>query len=52
MNENEIKAIKNLGKKSFDEIMSALTAQGFGKNFTLDAKVRADLIEKIKQLKE
>jgi len=52
MSENEIKSIKNLGKKSLDEIMSTLEAQGFGKDYTLDGKVRADLIEKIKQLKE
>jgi len=52
MSENEIKSIKNLGKKSLDEIMNTLEAQGFGKDYTLDGKVRADLIEKIKQLKE
>jgi len=52
MSENEIKSIKNLGKKSLDEIMTTLEAQGFGKDYTLDGKVRADLIEKIKQLKE
>jgi DNA-directed RNA polymerase subunit alpha len=51
MNENEIKSIKNLGKKSLDEILNTLEAQGFGKDYTLDGKVRADLIEKIKQLK-
>ncbi len=52
MSENEIKSIKNLGKKSLDEIMNTLEAQGFGRDYTLDGKVRADLIEKIKQLKE
>lgn len=51
MSENEIKSIKNLGKKSLDEILSTLEAQGFGKDYKLDGKVRADLIEKIKQLK-
>ncbi len=51
MSENEIKSIKNLGKKSLDEIMSTLEAQGFGKDYKLDGKLRADLIEKIKQLK-
>ncbi len=52
MSENEIKSIKNLGKKSLDEIMTTLEAQGFGRDYTLDGKVRADLIEKINQLKE
>ena len=51
MSENEIKSIKNLGKKSLDEIMSTLESHGFGKDFELDGKLRADLIEKIKQLK-
>ncbi len=51
MSENEIKSIKNLGKKSLDEILNTLEAQGFGKDYTLDGKLRADLIEKIKQLK-
>jgi len=51
MSENEIKSIKNLGKKSLDEIMSTLEAHGFGKDYELDGKLRADLIEKIKQLK-
>jgi DNA-directed RNA polymerase subunit alpha len=51
MGENEIKAIKNLGKKSLDEIMSMLESYGFGKDYQLDSKVRAELIEKIKQLK-
>ena len=51
MSENEIKSIKNLGKKSLDEIMSTLESHGFGKDFELDGKLRADLIEKIEQLK-
>jgi DNA-directed RNA polymerase subunit alpha len=51
MSENEIKSNKNLGKKSLDEIMSTLDAQGFGEDYKLDGKLRADLIEKIKQLK-
>jgi len=51
MSENEIKSIKNLGKKSLDEIMSTLESHGFGKDYELDGKLRADLIEKIKQLK-
>ena len=51
MSENEIKSIKNLGKKSLDEIMSTLEAHGFGEGYKLDGKLRADLIEKIKQLK-
>ncbi len=52
MSESEIKSIKNLGKKSLDEILSTLEAQGFGKDYSLDGKVRADLIEKIEQLKK
>ena len=51
MSENEIKSIKNLGKKSLDEIMHTLESHGFGKDYELDGKIRADLIEKIKQLK-
>ena len=51
MSENEIKSIKNLGKKSLDEILNTLDAQGFGEDYKLDGKLRADLIEKIKQLK-
>jgi len=51
MSENEIKSIKNLGKKSFDEIMATLEANGFGPDYQMDSKLRADLIEKIKQLK-
>ena len=51
MSENEIKSIKNLGKKSLDEIMHTLENHGFGKDYELDGKLRADLIEKIKQLK-
>jgi len=51
MNENEIKSIKNLGKKSLDEIMHTLELHGFGRDYELDGKTRANLIDKIKQLK-
>jgi len=51
MSENEIKSIKNLGKKSLDEIMHTLESHGFGKDYELDGKLRADLIDRIKQLK-
>ena len=51
MSENEIKSIKNLGKKSLDEILHTLENHGFGKDYELDGKLRADLIDKIKQLK-
>ncbi|NPA27502.1 MAG: DNA-directed RNA polymerase subunit alpha [Epsilonproteobacteria bacterium] len=51
MGEHEIKAIKNLGKKSLDEIMSTLEQYGFGKDYQLDSKIRAELIEKIETLK-
>ncbi len=52
MGENEIKNIKNLGKKSLDEIMSTLESYGFGRDYQLDSKLRTELIEKINQLKQ
>jgi len=51
MGEHEIKAIKNLGKKSLDEIMSTLEQYGFGKDYQIDSKIRAELIEKIENSK-
>ncbi|WP_292663209.1 DNA-directed RNA polymerase subunit alpha [Nitratifractor sp.] len=52
MDENELKAIKNLGKKSLDEIQEVLAEHGFGAEFELDEKTRAALESKLAQLKE
>ncbi len=52
MSENELSEIKNLGKKSLDEIHEVLAERGFGTEFTLDEDVRTALINKIAQLKE
>jgi DNA-directed RNA polymerase subunit alpha len=49
--ENEIKTIKNLGKKSLDEINECLEAQGFGPEFELSETTRANLVKKLEQLK-
>ena len=51
MNENEIKNIKNLGKKSLDEINECLEEKGFGSEFELAESTRANLVKKIEQLK-
>ena len=52
MSENELKEIKNLGKKSLDEIQEVLAEHGFGPDFELDEETRAALSKKIAQLKE
>jgi len=52
MSDSEIKNIKNLGKKSLDEIEECLTENGFGKDYDLDSNIRVNLVKKIKQLKE
>jgi DNA-directed RNA polymerase subunit alpha len=52
MSENELKEIKNLGKKSLDEIQEVLAEHGFGPDFELDEETRAALTKKIAQLKE
>jgi len=52
MSDSEIKNIKNLGKKSLDEIKECLMEHGFGKDYDLDSTVRVNLVKKIKQLKE
>ncbi len=52
MSENELKNIKNLGKKSLDEIKECLEEQGFGTDFTLPDAIRTALANKIEQLKE
>ena len=51
MSENEIKNIKNLGKKSLDEINECLIEHGFGPEFELAENTRANLVKKIEQLK-
>ena len=51
MSENEIKNIKNLGKKSLDEINECLEAQGFGSDYELSDVTRANLVKKLEQLK-
>jgi DNA-directed RNA polymerase subunit alpha len=52
MSANEIKNIKNLGKKSLDEIAECLDNLGYGEDFELPDNTRANLIKKIEQLKE
>jgi DNA-directed RNA polymerase subunit alpha len=51
MSENEIKNIKNLGKKSLDEINECLVEHGFGSDFELADGTRVNLVKKIEQLK-
>lgn len=51
MSENEIKNIKNLGKKSLDEINECLVEHGFGPEFELKESTRANLVKKLEQLK-
>ena len=51
MSENEIKNIKNLGKKSLDEINECLVEHGFGPEFELAENTRVNLAKKIEQLK-
>jgi len=50
MSENEIKNIKNLGKKSLDEINECLDAQGFGAEYELSDMTRTNLVKKLEQL--
>jgi len=51
MSENEIKNIKNLGKKSLDEINECLSENGFGSDYELADVTRINLVKKIEQLK-
>jgi DNA-directed RNA polymerase subunit alpha len=51
MSENEIKNIKNLGKKSLDEISECLVEHGFGSDYELPDVTRVNLVKKIEQLK-
>jgi len=52
MSSNEIKNIKNLGKKSLDEIAECLENLGYGEDFELPDNTRATLVKKIEHLKE
>ncbi|MEY3091034.1 MAG: hypothetical protein RL113_1350, partial [Pseudomonadota bacterium] len=52
MNENEIKNIKNLGKKSLDEITDCLVDLGYGSDFELADSTRIALVKKMDQLKK
>ncbi len=51
MSDNEIKNIKNLGKKSLDEISDCLVEHGFGPDYELSDITRANLVKKLEQLK-
>ena len=51
MSEHEIKNIKNLGKKSLDEINECLVEHGFGSEYELADVTRINLVKKIEQLK-
>jgi len=48
----EIKNIKNLGKKSLDEIAECLDNLGYGDDFELADNTRVNLVKKIEQLKD
>jgi len=50
MSDNEIRNIKNLGKKSLDEISECLEAQGYGQDFELNETTRVNLAKKLEQL--
>ncbi len=52
MSANEIKNIKNLGRKSLDEIAECLDNLGYGEDFELPDSTRATLVKKIEQLKD
>ncbi len=51
MSANELKNIKNLGKKSLDEIQECMAEHGFGKDHELDETIRVNLVKKLEQLK-
>jgi len=51
MSPNELKNIKNLGKKSLDEIQECMIEHGFGKDSELDDSIRVNLVKKLEQLK-
>lgn len=51
MSDAELKNIKNLGKKSLDEITDCLAEHGFGSDHEMDISTRESLKKKIEQLK-
>jgi len=51
MSENDIKNIKNLGKKSLDEISECIENLGYGGDYELPDNVRNNLNRKLEQLK-
>ncbi|NPA50663.1 MAG: DNA-directed RNA polymerase subunit alpha [Epsilonproteobacteria bacterium] len=51
MKESEIKNIKNLGKKSFDEIKEMLAKHGFGEDFEISPELEKALRAKLEELK-
>jgi len=51
MNESELKDVKNLGKKSLDEIKARLEEVGFPVEKRLDENVKRSLLKKLEQLK-
>lgn len=51
MSDTELKNIKNLGKKSLDEITDCLAEHGFGNDYEMDISTRESLKKKIEQLK-
>ncbi len=52
MGEKELKEVKNLGKKSFDEINEKLDEMGYGAEYELGDTTRANLVKKIEKLKQ
>ncbi len=51
MSDHELKNIKNLGKKSLDEISECLVENGFGPEYELAETTRVNLVKKLEQLK-
>lgn len=51
MNKNNIKNIKHLGKKSFDEIITCLDKLGYGKDFKLSDNMVNNLTNRLNKIK-
>ncbi len=51
MSNNELKNIKNLGKKSLDEIQECLIEHDFGPDYEIEEPIRINLVKKLEQLK-
>ena len=47
MSENDLKNVKNLGKKSFEEILEKVEEFGFAVGYDLSAELKNALIKKI-----